>query len=181
VFWAFAAIVIVILLAITISNRGVVRIIGGVLLAACLAAGLAQRLGYTPSLDAPEQQRGRPTSPATAIEAMPLESIKIESPRLSGSGAPFELRGRVVNSSDTHRVNSLTVRIVRRDCYEGAIDPSGCVVIWQDQHWLRLAVLPGEEREFATSFYAHATVPRARGEIKDEILVVAATGEPVSP
>jgi hypothetical protein len=178
VFWAFAASVLILILTITISNRGIVRVIGGVVLAALLVIGLTQRL-RTGTM--PEGERGKPASPAAAVAAVPLEAIDAEDLKLSGSGAPFELRGTIRNSSAGTRLQSLTLRIVRRDCFEGALDPSGCAIIWQDQHWLRVDVAPRSEQKFAASFYAHTNVPRGRGVIKDEFRIVAATGRPESP
>jgi hypothetical protein len=180
VFWAFAAVVIITLLTITVSNRGIVRVIGGVALTGLLVFGLVYRLGSGVGPD-PDATRGVPSSPASAIEAIPLDAIKVQELQLTGSGAPFELRGTIQNSSEDTRVRSLTLGIVRRDCFEGAIDPSGCAVIWKDQHWLSVNVPAQSERKFASSFYAHTTVPRARGTIKDEFKLVAATGEAVTP
>jgi hypothetical protein len=177
VFWAFAATVLIVILTITISNRGIVRIIGGVVLAALLVVGLTQRLRTSDGTG----ERGKPASPAAVISAVPLEDIQIDDLKLSGGGAPFELRGTIRNSSAATRLQSMTMRIVRRDCFEGALDPSGCVVIWQDQHWTRVDVAPRNTQKFASSFYAHTTVPRARGSIKDEFTLVAATGRPEMP
>ena len=176
-FWAFAAGVLILLLTITISNRGVVRIVGGIALAALLVVGLAQRLSKRPS---PEGERGKPMSPAAVISAVPLDAIKLEELTLSGNGAPFELRGLIQNSSSDTRLRSITLQIVRRDCFEGALDPSGCIVIWQDQHWVQADVPPQGERKFAGSFYAHTNVPRPRGTLKDEIRLIAASGHPES-
>ena len=173
-FWAFAACVLILILTITISNRGIVRIIGSVVLAALLIVGLTQRLRTGEGTG----ERGNPMSPAAVIAAVPLEDIQVDDLKLNGGGAPFELRGTIRNSSATTRLQSMTVRIVRRDCFEGALDPNGCIVIWQDQHWMRVDVAPRGELKFASSFYAHTTVPRARGSIKDEFTLAAATGRP---
>jgi hypothetical protein len=173
VFWAFSASILILILMITISNRGIVRILGGVVLAALLIVGVVQRLRTGSD---PEGERGKPASPAAAVTTIPLDVIAVDQLSMSGSGAPFDLRGSIRNASPEARLRSLTLRIVRRDCYEGAVDPSGCVVIWQDQHWLQVDVPAQSEREFSTSFYAHTTVPRARGTVRDEFKVVAATG-----
>ena len=175
VFWAFAATVLILILTITISNRGVVRIAGGVVLAGLLIWGLIQRLTMKPDL---ATERGKPSSPAAAVAAVPVEQIQLDDVRLGGSGAPFDLRGTIRNSNDSAQLTSITLRLVRRDCFEGALDPSGCVVIWQDQHWIPVDVPPATERKFAASFYAHTNVPRPRGTVRDEIQLVAATGQP---
>jgi hypothetical protein len=178
VFWAVIAIVAVTLLVITLSNRGVVRVIGGALLAGLIVLGVALRLANEPSPDG-ERTRGKPTAPVAAISAIPLESVKVEDLKLTGGGAPFELRGTIQNLSSDTQVRSVTLRIVRRDCYEGALDPSGCVVVWQDQHWISVNVPPESQRQFATSFYARTPVSRLRGTLKDEFRLVSATGEAV--
>jgi hypothetical protein len=67
--------------------------------------------------------------------------------------------------------------VIRRDCYEGALDPSGCVVLWQDRHWVSLSVPPEQTRDFATSVWMRGAAPRARGTLKDSFEVVAASGE----
>jgi hypothetical protein len=176
VFWAFIALIAATLLAITLTNRGIVRVIGGVLLVGLFVFGVVLRLANAPGPDS-ERTRGKPASPVAATTAIPLESIKVEELKLTGGGAPFELRGNIQNASADTRVRSITLRIVRRDCYEGALDPSGCVVVWQDQHWISVSVPPESERKFATSFYARTPVSRLRGTLKDEFRLIAATGE----
>jgi len=179
VFWAFIAVIALSLLAITLSSRGVVRAVGGVLLAGLLVFGLVLRLANEPGPD--PDQRGKPTSPAAAVTSIPLDAIKVADLKLTGGGAPFELRGTIQNLSGDTRVRSITLRIVRRDCFEGALDPTGCAVIWQDQHWIPVNVPPDAERKFDASFYARAPVSRLRGTMKDEFRLVAASGEPATP
>jgi hypothetical protein len=179
VFWIFIAVIAASLLAITLTNRGVVRLIGAVLLAGLFLFGVVLRL----STDSTEGQeaRGKPTSPATAVTAIPVDQIEVDGLTLTGGGAPFELRGKVRNTNSDTRVRSITLRIVRRDCYEEATDPSGCAAIWQDQHWIAVNVPPGEQRAFATTFYARTPVSKLRGTLKDEFSLIAATGEPEQP
>jgi hypothetical protein len=69
------------------------------------------------------------------------------------------------------------VLVTRRDCYEGALDPSGCVVLWQDRHWLSLSVPPEQTRDFSTSVWMRGAAPRSRGTLKDSFEIVAASGE----
>lgn len=178
-FWAFIAVIAATLLAITLSNRGIVRVIGGVLLAGLIVFGVVLRLANEPGPD-PERSRGKPASPVAASTAIPLDSLQVDELKLTGGGAPFELRGTIQNLSATTRVRSITLRIVRRDCYEGALDPTGCAVVWQDQHWISVSVPPESERPFATSFYARTPVSRLRGTLKDEFRLLSATGEAVA-
>jgi hypothetical protein len=174
VFWIFAALILLALLSVTITHRGPVRIAGGIALAALLAWGLYQRL--TTHIDAqPMPPRGKSSSPALVTHSIPLAAIELSNLKLTG-GAPFELRGTIANRSVDTRLTALTLRTIRRDCYEAAIDPSGCVVIWEDQHWIRWVVPAGETRDFVETIWAHTAVPRARGTIKDEFEVIAATG-----
>lgn len=176
-FWAFAAVVLILLVTITVSNRGAVRIAGSVVLAGLLAWGLVQRLAMKPGL---ETERGKPSSPAAAIEAMPLSAVAVSELQLTGGGAPFELRGVIDNHSAATRLRSITLRIARRDCFEGAIDPTGCVVTWQDQHWIQMDVLPMTQRRFVSSFYARTGVPTTRGTVKHDFELVGATGQPIA-
>lgn len=174
-FWAFIAAIAATLLAITLTNRGIVRVVGGVLLAALLLSGVVLRLmSETPNM---EGQRGRPASPISAVTAIALDTIKVDELKLTGGGAPFELRGSIHNTSTNTYVRSITLRIARHDCYEGALDPSGCVVVWQDQHWIPVNVPPDTQRTFTTSFYARTPVSRLRGTLKEEFSLIAATGE----
>jgi hypothetical protein len=122
------------------------------------------------------QQRGRPTSPARVMQPIALEQIGVASLQLTGGGAPFELSGRIENKSDA-LLRSVTVLVTRRDCYEGALDPSGCVVLWQDRHWVPMSVPPEQTREFAASVWMRGSAPRARGTLKDSFEIVAASGE----
>ena len=176
-FWAFAATVLILLLTIPVSNRGVVRVVGGVLLAVLLVIGLAQRLANRGGPD-PEGQRGKSSSPTAAISSVPLDEIRVTDLTLSGGGAPFEVRGTIANTSSDMRLRSVTLQIARKDCFEGALDPSGCVTIWEDRHWVQVDLPPQSERKFVDAFYARTNVLRGRGTVRDEIKLVAATGHP---
>jgi hypothetical protein len=179
VFWIFAALILLALLSITITHRGPVRVAGSVALIALLSWGLYQRLTTHPDTQ-PQPPRGKSSSPALVTQSVPLDAIELIGLKLSGA-APFELRGTIVNHSTDTRLTAMTLRTIRRDCYEGAIDPSGCVVIWDDQHWIRWSVPPGERREFDETIWAHTAVPRARGTIKDEFQLIAANGVAEQP
>lgn len=122
------------------------------------------------------QQRGKPTSPGTTLQTISPDRIVVDSLQLTGGGAPFELSGRIDNKSET-LLRSVTVLVTRRDCYEGALDPSGCVVLWQDKQWVSVSVPPEQTRDFSTSVWMRGAAPRARGKVKDSFEVVAVSGE----
>ena len=174
VYWILATIFI--LIALVVPRLRPVGIIGCVLLGAMLLWGVVDRLrGRSP--DAPAvQQRGRPTSPATVMQPVSLDEIVVDQLKLTGGGAPFELHGRIENKSGTV-LRSVTMLVTRRDCFEGALDPTGCVVLWQDRHWMSVSVPPGQTRDFATSVWMRGAAPRARGRLTDSFEVVAASGE----
>ncbi len=174
VYWVLATILLII--ALTVPRLRPVAIAGGVVLGLMLGWGMLQRLRSHDPVELPA--RGSPTSPAAVIHPFPAEQLKAADLRLTG-GAPFELQGRIANETADMRLKSFTVAIVRRDCYQGALDPSGCVVLWQGQQWVELSMAPGEAREFSSSFWTRGEVPRVRGTIQDEIRIVAAEGEPV--
>jgi hypothetical protein len=171
VYWVLAAI----FLLIALTNRRLrpIGIVGSVILGLMLSWGVLQRLRGT----GPQEVRGSPSSPTSAVAVFPLDALKAEQLRLAGNGAPFELRGYIANGSNDLRLRSFTVEITRRDCYEGALDPSGCVVLWQSRQWVELMLEPGESREFASSFWTRGDVPRARGTVQDQIELVAADGQ----
>lgn len=103
--------------------------------------------------------------------------VAAEELRLSGGGAPYELRGRIVNKSKDSALRSVTIRLTRRDCYLGALDPTGCARLWQDDHWIAITVPANESREFVEAIWAHGDAPRARGTLQDTFELIAATGE----
>jgi hypothetical protein len=149
-----------------------------VLLCALLGLALYQRLTVPQSTDlAP---RGKSAPPATINQLVPVTSLELSDVALSGGGAPFQIRGKLANHDARLTVSSITLRTTRRDCFEGALDPSGCVVIWQDQHWIRWSVPAQQAREFVETIWAHTPVPRARGTIKDEFDLIEATGVPTT-
>jgi hypothetical protein len=175
VFWIFAALVLLSVVSVIVSQRGPVRTAGFVVLAVVLGIGLFQRLMRAPNEG---QVRGQSASPAAVVTPIGLEFISATQLVLSGGGAPFELRGRIANGSPDMQLSSVTMRIKRRDCHPAALDPQGCDTVWEDQHWMPLIVPAGESREFVTAIWAHSPVPRTRGSLRDEITLVAATGEP---
>jgi hypothetical protein len=163
------------LIALAVPRLRPVGIIGCVLLGGMLLWGVIERLRGTQ--DGPVvQQRGRPMSPATVLQPIALELIVTHDLQLSGGGAPFELSGRIENKSEA-LLRSVTMLVTRRDCYEGALDPSGCIVLWQDRHWMPLSVPPAQTRDFSISVWMRGAAPRARGTLKDSFEVVAASGE----
>lgn len=174
-YWILATIFI--LIALAVPRLRPVGIVGCVLLGAMLTWAVIQRVSDTDDDSRPKvQQRGRPTSPATAVQVIAPDQVLIEDLQLTGGGAPFELRGRIENRSDV-LLKSITLQVARHDCYEGALDPSGCVVLWQDRHWISIAIPPGEAREFSSAVWMRGAAPRARGTVKDSFEVVAASGE----
>lgn len=178
VYWILAALCL--LIALTVPRLRIPAIVGCVLLGFMLAWGMIQRWrGPEPSTSAAAPLRGSPMSPAVVLGAFPLESVKASEFRLTGSGAPFQLRGRVANDSAERVLRSITVLVTRRDCYASALDPSGCESFMQNQQWIALTVPPQQEREFAVSFWAHGSAPRPRGTLQDSFKIVAATGGPV--
>lgn len=174
-YWILATIFIVIALA--VPRLRPVGVIGCVLLGAMLTWGVAQRLRGTADEDEPKvQQRGRPTSPAAVLQVIAPEQVLVEDLKMTGGGAPFELRGRIENKSDA-LLKSITLLVTRRDCYDGALDPTGCAVLWQDRHWISISIPPGESRDFSSSVWMRGAAPGARGTLKDSFTVVAASGE----
>jgi hypothetical protein len=174
-YWVLAAVFLLVMLA--VPRLRPVALVGCVILGGMLAWGMVQRLRGTDPADLPE--RGRPTSPAAMVQAVPIGVIELEDLQLTGGGAPFRLTGHIINDSKTQRVKSVMLEISRRDCYTGALDPSGCVVIWRDRRRIEVSVPPQEERDFAISIWARGEAPRVVGAVRDEFTLVAASGEPV--
>lgn len=180
VYWILAALCL--LIALTVPRLRIPAIAGCAILSLMLAWGMIQRWrAPESSTSVSGPVRGSPMSPAVVLGAFPLESVKASGLKLTGGGAPFQLRGRVANESTAAELRSITVQVIRRDCYAGALDPSGCEPFMENQQWIALAVPPQQEREFAVSFWAHGSAPRARGTLQDTFKILAATGGPVSP
>lgn len=173
-YWLLAAIFI--LTALTMPKLRPLGIVGCVMLGLMLVWGVVQRM----RAQDPATERGHPTAPTSAVGVFPLDALQSQELRIAGNGAPYELRGRLTNASSDERLRSFTAQITRRDCYEGALDPSGCMTLWQSQQWVELSLAPGESREFSSSFWTRGDVPRAKGVVKDEIEIVAADGQAAS-
>jgi hypothetical protein len=178
VYWILATIFI--LVALVVPRLRPIGVIGCVLLGAMLTWGVVQRLRGSQDDEPEVQQRGRPTSPAAMVQVIAPELVHVEGLTLSGSGAPFELRGRIENRSDA-LLKSITVQVTRRDCFEGALDPTGCAVLWQDRHWISIAIPPGQSRDFSNAVWMRGAAPGGRGTIKDSFEVVAVSGEIAPP
>ena len=114
------------------------------------------------------------------MQTIATELVVIDDAQLSGSGAPFELRGRITNKSDA-LLKSVTLLVTRRDCFEGALDPTGCAVVWQDRHWMSVSIPPQQARDFSNSVWMRGAAPGGRGVRKDSFEIVAAAGEIAPP
>src|SRR5690606_8108955 len=147
-------------------------LVGFVILIGILGWGVLGSLRGGDPVQQPE--RGRPTTPAATLQAVPLEGIRLDNFALGGGGAPFQVTGRVATEASDLLLTSMTLDIVRRDCYEGALDPSGCALLWQTRQWIDLSVPPQEERNIATTIWARGDAPRAVGTVRDEFKLVAA-------
>ena len=175
-YWILATVFIVILLS--QPRLRPLGIVGCVVLGTMLAWGVVQRLRSEDPSEAPAaQQRGKPSSPAAELRSVSLTMVAAENLRLSGQGAPFELRGRIANKTSDITLRSVTIRLTRRDCYEGTVDPSGCAKLWQDEHWIAIAVPAGQSRDFVEAIWMHGNAPRARGTVQDTFELIAAAGE----
>lgn len=179
VYWILATIFI--LVALAVPRLRPVGIVGCVVLGAMLTWAVVQRL-RAPADDAQPtvQQRGRPTSPAAALQIIAPDQVHLADVKMSGGGAPFELRGRIENASDV-QLKSVTLLVTRLDCFEGALDPSGCNVLWQDRHFIPIVIPPGETRDFSSAVWMRGTAPGGRGTLKDSFEVVTASGESPPP
>ena len=176
-FWIFAALILLSILAITVSHSGPIRVGGCVILVVLLAIGLFRRLGDTEN-EARAPPRDVSVSPAALVAAIDLQTLSLSQWVLKGAGGPFELRGRINNGARGMHLSSVTLGLVRRDCHPAALDPQGCDTVWQDRHWVAVDIPAGEARDFATVIWAHSPIARARGTVRDEITIVAASGEP---
>lgn len=177
-YWILATLFVVIALA--VPRLRPIGVAGLVVLGALLAWGMVQRLRGIDGDDGQPRTvapRGRPSSPAAVLQPVPLSAVVAEDLKLSGGGAPFELRGRITNQSADMLLKSVTIRLTRRDCYAGALDSSGCARLWQDEHWVALAVPPRESRNFVVSIWMRGEAPRPRGTLQDSFEVIAAAGE----
>lgn len=179
VYWILATALI--LIGFAVPRLRPLAMVGGVVLALVFAWAAVQRMRGGEEADGTRLQRsGAPSSPGITSQAIDPTLIDIQRLVLLGGGAPFELRGHLHNGTADFRLRSVTIRITRHDCHERVLDPSGCEVLWQDQHWLSLTVEPGADREFSTAVWMRGSVPRSRGELRDSFEVIAASGEPVS-
>lgn len=175
-YWIAAAVVLILLLAVPRARPAAV--LGCVVLGAMLAWAVVQR--WNEPGTAVVSERGRPTTPAQQLQALPVETLEVSELTLSGGGAPYRLSGRVTNGSDTLRLKSLMVDIKRSDCHAGALDPSGCAVRWRARHWVEVTVPPHETRAFEVAIWARGEAPGQVGTVRDDFEIVAATGEPVA-
>jgi hypothetical protein len=175
-YWILFAVFLIV--AVTSPRLRPVGVVGCIVLGALLGWGMVQRLrGASPAQTPVAETRGRPQSPAVQLRSVPVSLVTAQDLRLTGSGAPFELRGKIANRAPDVALRSVTMRLTRRDCYEGALDPSGCVTLWADEHWIALSVPPQAEREFADSIWMRGAAPRARGTVRDDFEIIAAAGE----
>lgn len=175
-YWIIAAILVLVLFA--VPRLRPAAIAGCIVLGALLTWGVVERLRGSDPAEPP--QRGRPTTPAVKLQALPIDQLRLSEVRLTGGGAPFRLTGRVANESSL-LLKSFMLDIKRHDCHAGALDPSGCTVLWSVRQWIDLSVPPGEQRDFAVSIWARGDAPSPLGTLRDEFEVIAANGEQVAP
>jgi hypothetical protein len=173
--WISAAVVLLVALIVSGSTR--VRVIIAVLLVALLATGAILRVTSEHQHNVQQTVVTPPAAPVSASAPVAAESVGIADLKMTGSGAPWEVSGTVSNKLGTQALRSVTLRITRSDCYEGALDPSGCVLLWQGDPLVEVRVPPDEHRAFVSRIWPHGTIARAKGQARDEFKVIAATAD----
>src|SRR5690606_33623680 len=134
VYWILAAIFT--LLALTVPRLRPFAVVGCVVLALLFGWALVRRMRGDDATGGTGLQRsGAPSALGIASQTIQPEQVSIERVVLQGGGAPFALRGHLHNGAEL-RLRSVAIRITRWDCHERVRDPSGCDVLWQDQHWM---------------------------------------------
>jgi hypothetical protein len=174
VIWILFSVALLVMIIVSGSHR--VRVVLAVLALTMLLIGVAVRLK---SEHDHSEESSKVTPPAATISpsaSVDVSNVIATDLRITGSGAPWELTGSIENRL-AQALRSITFRVTRSDCYEGALDPSGCVVLWQGDHQIELRVPVHEQRAFSSSIWPHGAVARAKGTVKDEIKVVSATGD----
>jgi hypothetical protein len=90
--------------------------------------------------------------------------------QLEGNGAPWRVRGSVVNPGDAV-IRSITLRLERLDCPLAESIDTDCDVVWQGQHTLRMNIAAATSVRVDDSFYSHEPVSRLKGVARDRITV----------
>ena len=176
-YWIIAALVLVLTLTVPKLRRAGVII--AVILLVLLGWAIQRSDPWAPTTEATQQREASRTLPVPNTDSPPLSALNAEHLLLTGSGAPWTLTGRLTNTSQTHRITSVTFKIERRDCYTSAPDPSGCVLQWQGSDTAFVDLPPNEWREFSSAIWLHGSLPRPRGETRDSFQVTAVDGKRV--
>lgn len=176
--WILFSVALLVMVIVSGSHR--LRVVFAVLALTMLIIGVTVRL------KSEHDHAGDPanvTPPAATISPsvqIEVSNVVASDLKMAGSGAPWELTGSIENRLPQQALRSITFRITRSDCYEGALDPSGCVVLWQGDHQIELRVPPHESRAFSSSIWPHGTAARAKGTVKDEIKVIGTIADRAS-
>lgn len=165
------ALILLVVLTLILGVKRIWTVLG--LVAVCLFAIAVYRRVTTSPEDATENTT---LLPAAAIESLPPDHAEADDLSITGSNAPWEFRGTLINRDKEHTLLSATIRITRRDCYAGALDPSGCVVLWDGSKRVDLQTPPGQQQQFIEALSPRGSVARAQGTVKDEFELVGLTG-----
>jgi hypothetical protein len=104
------------------------------------------------------------SSAAQTSRIAPVVTLQLE-----GNGAPWRVRGSVVNPGDVV-IRSITLQVERLDCPLAESIDTDCDVVWQAQHAAHEYCCHGIRID--DSFYSHEPVPRLKGVARDRITVV---------
>jgi len=177
--WLLALVLVIVAISIVGIRR--VGLAVALALGALLILAIVRRLTTEPMPDADLARQQLPSTPGVPVVSVPLDAVQALGLELSGSGAPFDFSGRIVNSSTELTLASITFNLERLDCYEQALDPSGCEVLWRGEKTVYLTVPPGEERRFAIAVWARDSVPKARGNRRDVFEIATVSGRRMEP
>lgn len=102
-----------------------------------------------------------------------VDSLQLNNMKLVGSGAPWHLLGKLINTSDK-TVSEVKIRVGRYSCNSVDQATSMCKVLWQGEYTLRSKLIAGASESIDVDLWSHSPVVPQAGAVRDTFEVVSA-------
>jgi hypothetical protein len=179
----FILLIFSVLLAFTAKFRRVGIVLSVVLLLLLIGFNITSTTAVNdgkPSTQPSTMTAAKIQSPSRATVSLPIATVQLTDMQLNGSGAPWQLSGRVSNADHESVIKSFTLRVTRLDCPTTLVASADCSLNWQGEHTVHMQLAPNATQSIDEAIWSHDAVPRLKGVARFDIVVTDVQGKAAS-
>jgi hypothetical protein len=169
-----------VLLAFTAKFRRVGVVLSVVLLLLLVWFNITPPTGVSGAKSPSASSSNSLSAKSSTVLNVSIDTVQLIDMQLSGSGAPWQLSGRVHNANTDRVIKAFTLRVTRLDCPTITAAVEDCTRNWQGEHTVRLQLAPAATQKIDEAIWSHEAVPRLKGIARVDIVVANVQAGPAS-